>query len=268
MIDVKSVANTIIDNIQNDNLIFSDGGLAVITIGNDAASASYVKGKRADSEKCGFQFRQYAFSSNTPEATIGQTIRLLNCDKAITGIIVQLPVSNTFMHLPELIDPTKDVDGFKSNSPFLPCTPEGVCLLLRLAFDTLNADKPFAGKHIVVIGRGKLVGEPLSTMLLNDDATVTICHSQTRNLAELTKTADAVVSAVGSRLELTSKDFKNDAVLIDCGIHVDENGKIGGDFAPNLVINQTPVPGGVGLMTRAVLMAHVARYHDVRGLVT
>lgn len=255
MINVKETTEHILATIKERNL---SRGLAVITIGNDPASAAYVKGKRADCEKCGFQFRQYAFSTNTPRRAVEKVIQDLNFDESVTGIIVQLPVPTQFLGIEEKIYFNKDVDGFGIDSPFLPCTPEGVLVLLDKELNGGTGEMDFSGKHIVIIGRGKLVGEPLSKILLGNNATVTVCHSHTANLAELTRCADAVVAATGHRLDLTSADFRLDAVLIDCGIHYDENGKIQGDFAPNLVERQTPVPGGVGLMTRAMLMCHVA----------
>ena len=241
-------------------------GLAVILVGDDPASAVYVRNKEKDCADCGFLCLDYHLSADTTEAELLELIAQMNDAPEVDGILVQLPLPK---HLSEetairAIAPEKDVDCFTSENVgamvqgkarFLPCTPGGVMALL----DEYGIDP--AGKHCVVLGRSNIVGKPMAQLLLQRDATVTICHSKTPNLAEECRRADILVSAVG-RVGLVSADMvKEGAVVIDVAMNRDENGKLCGDVDFAAVEPKasyiTPVPGGVGPMTRALLMRNI-----------
>lgn len=251
MIDCKKYADEILDSITGY------GHLAVISVGNDPASQSYIKGKKKDCERVGFEFVRYCFPEDIAQEPILQLICELNKRDAITGIIVQLPLPP---HLDadaicRAIAPEKDVDGFRPDSPFKPCTPEGIVYLLKRELGDLT------GKSATIIGRGKLVGKPLAKMLLDEDMTVTVCHSKTTqyDLEALTGNADAVIVAAGVPQHFRFYFVSPDAVVVDCGIHRMEDGKLCGDVDFAGTKRLTPVPGGVGLLTRAMLMKHVER---------
>lgn len=251
MIDCKRYADEILDGITGK------GWLAVISVGNDPASMSYIKGKKRDCERVGFKFTHYPFPEDTNKESIIHTIKLLNSYADVTGIIVQLPLPK-HLNADEVcgyISPEKDVDGFLSNSPFKPCTPEGIVHILHRELGSLT------GKHAVIIGRGKLVGKPLRKLLLDEDMTVSICHSKTckGDIFALTSNADAVVVAVGKPRALRFGFLRDDCVVIDCGVNRDADGKLCGDIDYSNSERRTPVPGGVGLLTRAMLMRHVER---------
>lgn len=250
MIDCKRYADEILDGITGH------GHLAVISVGNDPASQSYIKGKRRDCERVGFGFSHYPFPTDVNMESIVYTINLLNNNPDVTGIIVQLPLPP---HLDaeaicNCVAREKDVDGFRPDSPFLPCTPEGVVHIMKRELGDLT------GLCAVIIGRGKLVGKPLQQMLLRENMTVCICHSRTRSYDKtgLVAMADVVITAIGKPKSLHLHPFSG-AVVIDCGINRDENGKLCGDVAFSHSQRITPVPGGVGLMTRAMLIKHVER---------
>ena len=249
MIDCKKYADEILDGITGK------GWLAVISVGNDPASMSYIKGKRRDCERVGFKFSHYPFPEEANVESIVYTINLLNNNPEVTGIIVQLPLP---AHLDaeaicNCVAPEKDVDGFVPNSPYKPCTPEGIVHILRKELGALT------GRHAVIIGRGKLVGKPLQQMLLAENMTVSICHSKSckGDIYALTSNADAVIVAVGKPKALGFGFLRDDCVVIDCGVNRDENGKLCGDIGYCNSERRTPVPGGVGLLTRAMLMKHV-----------
>lgn len=251
MIDCKKYADEILASVTGY------GHLAVISVGKDPASQSYIKGKRKDCERVGFGFTHYAFPADISEDDLIDRIRTLNCMNEITGIIVQLPLPD-HLNADEItgyIAASKDVDGFGDCSPFKPCTPEGILYVLRRELGTLT------GKHAVIIGRGKLVGKPLAKMLLDEDMTVTVCHSKTPQLDQqiLTSVADAVIVAVGKPQEFSFPNLLSNAVLIDCGVHRLPDGKLCGDVAYVNIDRRTPVPGGIGLLTRAMLIKHVER---------
>lgn len=237
--------------------------LAVVLAGNNSASKIYVNTKKKTAEKLGINSVVYEYPEDVSQDEILNKIKELNNDDNITAILVQLP-------LPEHIDknvvldailPEKDVDGltpynsgklFAGEEPYVyPCTPKGILLLL----DEYNIE--LEGKHAVVIGRSNLVGKPVGQMLLRRNATVTICHSKTKNLSEITKTADILISAVGKNV-VGEKYIKSNCVVVDVGIFKDETGKIRGDVDFDNVSKLTsyisPVPGGVGPMTIASLM--------------
>lgn len=236
------------------NSISGHGHLAVISVGDDPASAAYVRGKHKDCQRVGFGWTHCTFPDGAPERDIVRTIIDLNNNPYITGIIVQLPLPQGYndVYLTNLIHPDKDVDGFVLDSDFYPCTPEGVIYVAEHELGTLE------GKNVVIIGRGKLVGKPLVQMMINKNATVSVCHSKTAPamIKRLTENADVIVVATGTPEKW---HFNNpNAIVIDCGISRNAEGKLVGDVAytPGRC---TPVPGGVGLMTRAMLMRHVER---------
>lgn len=237
--------------------------LAVILAGDNPASKIYVNTKKKTAEKLGINSVVFEYPYEVSQNEIIKKIKDLNDDKNITAILVQLPLPE-HIDKNEVIDsilPEKDVDGltsynsgklFSGEEPYVyPCTPKGILLLL----DEYNIE--LEGKHAVVIGRSNLVGKPVAQMLLRRNATVTICHSKTKNLPDITKTADILVSAVGKNF-VGEKYIKNNCVVVDVGIFKDETGKIRGDVDFENVSSHTsyisPVPGGVGPMTIASLM--------------
>lgn len=238
-------------------------GLAVVLVGNDPASRVYVTSKRRDCEECGFYSEEYALPEETTQEELLELVETLNGREDIDGILVQLPLPR---HLDEdgvlrAIDPGKDVDGFHpmnggnlliGRPGFLPCTPAGVIDLL----EEYGIDP--AGKRAVVVGRSNIVGKPMALLLLQRDATVTICHSKTPDLGEICRQADILVAAVGRRGLITADMVKPGAVVVDVAMNRDEAGKLCGDVEFEPVSERaaylTPVPGGVGPMTRAALM--------------
>lgn len=237
--------------------------LAVILVGENPASQIYVRNKKKTAEKLGINSLSIEYQSDISEEELLNKIKELNSDEKVTAILVQLPLP-AHINKNRIIDailPQKDVDGltpynlgklFSGEEPYVyPCTPKGILLLL----DEYNIK--LEGKNIVVVGRSNLVGKPVAQMLLKRNATVTMCHSHTQNLSEITKTADIIVSAVGKKV-IGEKMLKSDCVVIDVGIFRDENGKISGDVDFENVSKTaayiSPVPGGVGPMTIASLM--------------
>lgn len=252
MINCKAYADEILDSIKGY------GHLAVISVGYDPASASYIKGKKKDCERVGFGFTHYPFPNGVDEYEIINLIGELNRDQDVTGIIVQLPLPDGYDadYITSRVAWEKDVDGFRADSPYKPCTPEGIVYLLKRELGDLT------GKHAVVVGRGKLVGKPLAKMLLDEDMTVSVCHSKSRwcDMDNLASEADAVIVAVGKANAINFSTFVDDSVIVvDCGVNRDEDGKLCGDVGDCVSGRRTPVPGGVGLLTRAVLMKHVER---------
>ena len=251
-IDCKKYAQELLDDVK---AVRYKKKLIIFTAGNDPASASYVKGKIKDCEYCGVPYEHIKVETPDELATLIQR----KCMAASTGgIIVQLPLPEGWNeeYFTSLVPPSLDVDGFVHDSRFKPCTPEGIIYLLKKELGELS------GKTALVIGRGKLVGEPVAKMLLDEDCTVTVAHSKTRSLDDLlSEYHDIVITAVG-RPFLVDLLNTNARIVIDAGIAKDGNGKLRGDcfffsedVAPNMKV--TPVPGGVGLMTRAILMAHM-----------
>ncbi|MGE9972078.1 bifunctional methylenetetrahydrofolate dehydrogenase/methenyltetrahydrofolate cyclohydrolase FolD [Candidatus Pseudoscillospira sp. SGI.172] len=238
-------------------------GLAVILVGNDPASRVYVTSKRKDCEACGIYSEEYALLESTTQEELLELVAELNGRPDLDGILVQLPLPR---HLDEsavleAIAPEKDVDGFHPVSAgnlligrpgFLPCTPAGVMAML----DEYGIDP--AGKRAVVVGRSNIVGKPMALLLLRRDATVTLCHSKTPELGELCRQADILVSAAGRRGLITGDMVKEGAAVVDVAMNRDEAGKLCGDVvfaeAAARAAWITPVPGGVGPMTRAMLM--------------
>lgn len=242
--------------------------LAVILVGEDPASQVYVRGKAKDCGDCGIDSRVIRLPDETTQAELLKLVGELAADKAVNGILVQLPLP---AHIDEkavidAIPPEKDVDGFSpvnvgrmqiGEPCFLPCTPAGC---IRMIESTGTA---IEGKHAVVIGRSNIVGKPAALLLLAKNATVTICHSRTANLKELCAGADILVAAVGKAGFVTGDMVKPGAVVIDVGINRGEDGKLHGDVdfaaAAEKAAYITPVPGGVGPMTRAMLMKNTVQ---------
>ena len=242
--------------------------LAVMLVGDDPASAVYVGGKQKDCDECGMKSILLRLPAETGQAEVLQKLNELAADPAVHGILVQLPLPK---HIDEqaviaAIPPEKDVDGFTpvnvgrmmiGEPCFLPCTPAGCIEMLK------STGVPIAGKHAVVIGRSNIVGKPAAMLLLAQNATVTICHSRTQTLAELCRSADILVAAVGRAGFVTGDMVKPGAVVIDVGINRNAAGKLCGDVdfeaANQAASHITPVPGGVGLMTRAMLMVNTAQ---------
>lgn len=238
-------------------------GLAVILVGDDPASRVYVNGKKKDCEECGFYSEEYALPEATSQQELLELIRTLNGRDNIDGILVQMPLPRHLLprEVIQAISPEKDVDCFHpqnvgamftGSAGFLPCTPGGVMALL----DEYGIDP--AGKQAVVLGRSNIVGKPMAVLLLDRNATVTICHSKTPNLTEICRQADILVSAVGKTGLVTGDMVKEGAVVVDVAMNRDENGRLCGDVDFSAVSRKasylTPVPGGVGPMTRAMLM--------------
>lgn len=238
-------------------------GLAVIIVGNNPASRVYVNSKRKDCEECGFLSEEYALPEETTQAELISLIQKLNGRADIDGILCQLPLPDGIDEEAVLmaISPEKDVDGFHpmnmgallvGKEGFLPCTPYGIMEILK------EYDIDPKGKRCVVIGRSNIVGKPMALLLLQKHGTVTICHSRTQNLAEICRTADILVAAVGKVNIVTADMVKPGAVVIDVAMNRNEAGKLCGDVdypaVKELASAITPVPGGVGPMTRAMLM--------------
>lgn len=248
--------------------------LAIILVGEDPASQVYVKHKVGDSEQTGLKATLERYPAGLPEADLLARIRALNEDRSVHGILVQLPLPGHMdtHKVIAAISPAKDVDGFHvanagalmvGQPGFWPCTPYGCLKML----DAIGYD--LRGKHAVVIGRSNIVGKPMAMMLLSRDATVTICHSRTRDLKALTLQADVVVAAVGKRNVLTADMVKPGAVVIDVGMNRNDEGKLCGDVEAAGVKEVagwiTPVPGGVGPMTRAMLLVNTIQAAERAG---
>lgn len=238
-------------------------GLAVIIVGNNPASRVYVNSKRKDCEECGFFSEEYALPEETTQGELIALIEQLNQRQEIDGILCQLPLPQGIDEEAVLmaISPEKDVDGFHpmnmgallvGKEGFLPCTPYGIMEILK----AYHIDPK--GKQCVVIGRSNIVGKPMALLLLQKHGTVTICHSRTQNLAEICRTADILVAAVGKVNVVTADMVKPGAVVIDVAMNRNQAGKLCGDVdypaVKEIASAITPVPGGVGPMTRAMLM--------------
>lgn len=242
--------------------------LAVIMVGNNEASKVYVKNKSKACNTIGVEFEEFLLEENISEKELFDLIDRLNDDNSINGILLQAPIPK---HLDQnkafrRIKPEKDVDGFNpinvgdlsiGNDCFISCTPYGVMKILEY----YNID--LEGKNAVVLGRSNIVGKPMVQCLLSKNATVTICHSRTQNIKEITKNADILIAAIGKAKFVTEEMVKDGAIVIDVGINRLENGKICGDVDFTAVESKvkaiTPVPGGVGPMTIAMLMSNLVK---------
>ena len=242
--------------------------LAVIMVGDDQASKVYVRNKSKACEDVGIEYKEYLLSSTTTQKELIELIEKLNQDKTINGILLQspIPANLDINEAFRTISPQKDVDGFNpvnvgklvlNQDTFLSCTPYGIMKM----FEKYNID--LTGKNVVILGRSNIVGKPLMHCCLNKNATVTVCHSKTQNLAQKAKEADILISAIGKAQFVTADMVKENAVVIDVGINRLENGKITGDVDFENVKEKasyiTPVPGGVGPMTIAMLMNNVIK---------
>lgn len=267
IIDGKAISKEIKDEVKEAVSGLKEQGitvsLAVIQVGNDPASGVYVGNKKKACAYCGIESVSYELAEETTQDELLTLIEKLNKDEKINGILVQLPLPK---HMDEdavikAIAPIKDVDGFHPQSVgalcigqpgFVSCTPAGIIELLK------RSNIEIAGKECVVIGRSNIVGKPMAILLLRENGTVTITHSRTKDLKEVTKRADILVVAIGKPKMITREYVKEGAVVIDVGIHRNENNKLCGDVdfddvAP-VCSAITPVPGGVGPMTIAMLM--------------
>lgn len=242
--------------------------LTVIIVGDDAASKAYVNGKIRASDRVGISSEIITLPSEVSEEELLKEIDTLNKDDSVHGILVQLPLPEHIkgQTIIESINPKKDVDGFNpinigkmiiNQDTFLPCTPYGIITMLK------SRNIEIEGKHAVIVGRSNIVGKPVGQMLLNENATVTYCHSKTKNLKKFTQQADILVVAVGQANSIDSSHIKDGAVVIDVGINRLDNGKLTGDVDFDDVIDKvsfvTPVPGGVGPMTIAMLLKNTVK---------
>lgn len=243
-------------------------GLAVILVGDDQASARYVRNKQKACEEVGMNSVLLKYDSDISEAFLLDKIEELNVDPDIHGILVQLPLPKQIDpdKVIAAINPEKDVDGFHpinigkmliGEDSFVPCTPAGIMEMFK------EIDYDLTGKRAVVIGRSNIVGKPMGQLLLHENATVTYCHSKTEELASITSQADVLVSAVGIAKLITAEHVKEGAVVIDVGMNRDEEGKLCGDVNYDEVKEKaayiTPVPGGVGPMTITMLLANTVK---------
>ena len=266
-IDGKAISQRIKDELKEQAAALKKQGikitLAVIQVGNDPASTVYVRNKKKGCEYIGIESLSYELPEETTQQELLSLIGELNRKEEVNGILVQLPLP---AHIDEdkvirAIDPKKDVDGFHPQSVgalcigqpgFVSCTPAGIIQLLK------RSSIEIAGKECVVLGRSNIVGKPMAVLMLRENATVTIAHSRTRDLKEVTKRADILIAAVGKPKMITADYVKEGAVVIDVGINRDENGKLCGDVdfesVEPLCRAITPVPGGVGPMTIAMLL--------------
>lgn len=272
IIDGKQLAKKTRENLKEECDELKKQGiipkLAVIMVGDNPASKVYVKNKSKACDEIGIDYEEFLLQDSTTQEELLNLIKKLNQDETVNGILLQSPIPS---HLNinqafKAISYRKDVDGFTPSSvgklsigedTFISCTPYGVMKM----FEEYNID--LTGKNLVILGRSNIVGKPLLQCCLNKNATVTICHSKTQNIKEITKNADIVISAIGKAKFVTKDMVKEGAVVIDVGINRDENGKMVGDVdfenVEPVASYITPVPGGVGPMTIAMLMNNVIK---------
>lgn len=272
IIDGKQISLDIKNELKEKVAKYKEQGieitLAVVKVGNDSASAVYVRNKEKACEYVGINSKTLALPEETTEEELLNVVKKLNEDKNVNGILVQLPLPK---HIDEskvllTIDSTKDVDGFHpvnvgkmviGEDTFLPCTPAGIIEMIK------RTDIDIEGKECVVIGRSNIVGKPMAMLMLKENATVTIAHSRTKDLKEVTKRADIIVAAIGKAKFVTADYVKEGAVVIDVGMDRDENGKLCGDVdfesVSKVASAITPVPGGVGPMTVTMLLVNCLR---------
>ncbi|QGY85208.1 bifunctional methylenetetrahydrofolate dehydrogenase/methenyltetrahydrofolate cyclohydrolase FolD [Staphylococcus epidermidis] len=267
ILDGKQIAKEYRQRLKNQVNDLKEHGftpkLSVILVGNDGASQSYVKSKKKAAEKIGMISEIIHLDESTSEEVVLSELNRLNNDDTVSGILVQVPLPKQVSEqkVLEAINPEKDVDGFHpinigklyiDEQTFVPCTPLGIMEILK------HADINLEGKNAVVIGRSHIVGQPVSKLLLQANATVTILHSRTKNMNAHLKQADVIVSAVGQPGLVTKENVKKGAVIIDVGNTPDENGKLKGDVAydevKEIASAITPVPGGVGPLTITMVL--------------
>lgn len=269
LIDGKKISQEIKDELKEKVAALKaegkTGALAVIQVGEDPASSVYVRNKKNACAYIGIESLAYELPESTTEEELLKLIEELNEKEEVRGILVQLPLPSHICEdkVIQAISPEKDVDGFHPQSVgamtigekgFLSCTPSGIIQLLK------RSGVEIEGKHCVVIGRSNIVGKPMALLMLRENATVTIAHSRTKNLPELCKQADILIVAIGKPRFIGAEYVKEGAVVIDVGIHRDENNKLCGDVkfdeVEPIASAITPVPGGVGPMTIAMLMSN------------
>ena len=267
ILDGKAAAAEVRSEVAEEVAALGERGvpvrLDVILAGDDPASITYVTSKERDSEEVGIESRVHRFASGVSQEELAGLVRKLNDDTAVSGFFIQLPLPEELDPMPLIssISPAKDVDGLSPESvgrlvvglrSLLPCTPHGVIQLLKRNGIELS------GSEAVVVGRSNLVGKPLAQLLLRENATVTLCHSRTRDLPEVTRRADILVVAAGKREMVGAEHVGEGAVVVDVGIHRKEEGGLVGDVRFDEVEPKaawiSPVPGGVGPMTRAMLL--------------
>ncbi len=277
LIDGKLISKQIKDELKVEAAKLKEAGievtLAVIQVGNDPASTVYVGNKKKACDYIGIRSLAYELPESTTQEELLKLVEELNDRDDVDGILVQLPLPS---HIDEdtvikTISPKKDVDGFHPQSVgalsigqkgFVSCTPAGIIELLK------RSDVDIEGKECVIIGRSNIVGKPMALLMLRENATVTICHSRTKNLKEVAKRADILIVAIGKPEFVTSEYVKEGAVVIDVGIHRRDNGKLCGDVlfsdVEPIASAITPVPGGVGPMTIAMLMHNCIEAPNIR----
>lgn len=272
LIDGKAISAKVKEEVKNEAAQLTEKGvvpcLAVILVGDDKASQTYVNSKEKACKACGIRSLKYTLETNTSESALIDLIQSLNENDEVDGILVQLPLPKHIDEnkILEKISCEKDVDGFHAVNVgrlvsgldgFVPCTPCGIMRLFK------EYGIEVSGKNAVVIGRSNIVGKPMANLLLNANATVTVTHSKTQNLAKITKDADIIVVAIGKPNFLKADMVKNSTVVIDVGINRLENNKLVGDVDFENVANKcsfiTPVPGGVGPMTIAMLLKNTIK---------
>jgi methylenetetrahydrofolate dehydrogenase (NADP+)/methenyltetrahydrofolate cyclohydrolase len=272
ILDGKALAKKIREELKLEVDSLKEKGvnpkLAVIMVGDNAASAVYVRNKSRACDKAGIEFEEFLFDENTSEETLIETIEKLNNDDTVHGILLQSPVPKhiNIQNAFEKISPAKDVDGFNAvnvgrlsigQDAFISCTPYGIVKILE-EYNIVTE-----GKNAVILGRSNIVGKPMIQCMLNKNATVTVCHSKTKNIGEIVKQADIVIAAIGKPKFVTADMVKEGAVVIDVGINRMEDGTLCGDVDFEEVSKKasyiTPVPGGVGPMTIAMLINNVVK---------
>lgn len=277
IIDGKKISQEIKDELKEEVAAMHAQGqevtLAVVLVGQDPASCVYVRNKKRACEYIGIRSLSYELAEDTSEEEVLALIDKLNGDKDVNGILVQLPLPK---HMDEdkitrAIDPLKDVDGFHPQNVgalsiglpgFVSCTPAGIIQLLKRSHIDME------GKHCVIVGRSNIVGKPMALLMLRENATVTVTHSKTKDLASVTRQADILIVAIGKKQFITADYVKEGVVVIDVGMHRDENNHLCGDVAYDEVASHcsaiTPVPGGVGPMTIAMLMHNCLESVDLQ----
>jgi methylenetetrahydrofolate dehydrogenase (NADP+) / methenyltetrahydrofolate cyclohydrolase len=272
LINGKDLSAELKQEMKAENEVLKQKGLTphltVVLIGDNPASQSYVKGKEKAAAETGISSSVIKLPSSTSEAELLQLINELNEDKSVHGILVQLPLPDQIreQQVIEAIHPDKDVDGFHPSNigkmmtgedTFLPCTPYGIITMLK------SKNIEIEGKHAVVLGRSNIVGKPVGQLLLNENATVTYCHSRTKNMKEIAANADILIAAIGKENAITADYVKNGAVVIDVGINRKADGKLTGDVDFENVKEKasyiTPVPRGVGPMTITMLLKNTIK---------
>ena len=275
IIDGKKISQEIKDELKEKVAAMHAQGqevtLAVVLVGQDPASCVYVRNKKRACEYIGIRSLSYELAEDTSEEEVLALIDKLNGDKDVNGILVPLPKHMDEDKITRAIDPLKDVDGFHPQNVgalsiglpgFVSCTPAGIIQLLKRSHIDME------GKHCVIVGRSNIVGKPMALLMLRENATVTVTHSKTKDLASVTRQADILIVAIGKKQFITADYVKEGVVVIDVGMHRDENNHLCGDVAYDEVASHcsaiTPVPGGVGPMTIAMLMHNCLESVDLQ----